>query len=67
MATKIKVEHRTIKEEERIKNMEILLFLGVLILMLGILDLAALKWGKSSRKIDPIVDAEISTLLAYKS
>jgi hypothetical protein len=46
--------------------MEIILFLGVLIAMLGLLDLAALKWGKSSREIDPIVDSEISTLLAYK-
>lgn len=47
--------------------MEILLFLSVLILMLGLLDLAALKWGKSSREADTIVDSEFSTLLTYKS
>ena len=49
--------------------MEILLFLGLMILGLGLLDLAALKWGKSSREsdTDPIVDNELSTLLAYKA
>ncbi|MBN9390924.1 MAG: hypothetical protein J0I20_23045 [Chloroflexi bacterium] len=47
--------------------MEILLFLGLMILALGLLDLAAIKWGKSSREADPIVDNEISTLLTYKS
>ena len=45
--------------------MENLVFLGLLILMLGLLDLAALKWGKSSRETDPIVESELSTLLTY--
>ena len=47
--------------------MEILLFFGVMILVLGLLDLAALKWGRSSRETDPIVDNELSTLLTYEA
>jgi uncharacterized membrane protein len=58
------LERRRGKEK---KIMEILLFLGVLVLALGLLDLVALKWGKISREADTIVDRELSTLLTYKS